>query len=590
MYQLRPYQQTAVDDAITWIKSTTEYGLIEAFTAAGKSMIVAEVARIITGMTGKKVLVLQPNKELLQQNAAKYRLTGEPCSLFSASAGSKSVRHNVVFGTAQTIKNNLDRFCEKFCLIILDEADASLTPTILGIIDSIKAKNPNLRVLGLTSSPYKLGQGFIYAMGINGKPVPESKCASPFFAKQIVHISGRDLLEQGFVSPVVIGAINASYDTSGLVVNSMGKFTSESVDRAFVGKGRETSAIVADVIMQSKDRKSVLLFASTHKHGEEIMASLPPELSAIVTDKTTPKERENIVKYFTNCRLKYLVNVQVFTRGTDFPSLDVIALLRATESSALLHQIIGRGVRIAPGKKDCLLLDYAGNIDNHHPDGDLFDPDIKAWGTGSGSGEVVATCPDCGTENVFSARKNDEGYSYDEQGYFIDLKGNRIEAENGPLPSHYGRRCYGQSLIGGKFERCNYFWSHKVCNECGEKADITARYCPNKHELIDPNRSLVVDFKPQKVDPYSVQKERVIAWHKKKSESKAKEEMLIVTFITESRKFPVFFLIRRKEYADLMQATEGGDKPPMTVTYRKDKASGFFRVLAYNQSVDIYGN
>jgi len=585
MYTLRPYQQQAVDDAIQWLKTSKEYGLIEAFTAAGKSMIVAEIARIVTGMTGKKVLVLQPNKELLQQNAAKYRLTGEPCSLFSASAGSRSVRHNVVFGTALTVKNKLQSFCEKFCLVILDEADASLTPTILSIIEDMRTKNPNLRVMGLTSSPYKLGHGYIYGMDINGKPMPEDKAKKPFFAKQIVHISGRDLLDQGYVSPIIIGAINEQYDTSMLKVNSMGKFTTQSVDQAFVGMGRKTSAIIGDVVNQARDRKSVLIFAATHKHGEEIMASLPSGNSAIVTDKTTASEREGIVRAFTDCRLKYLVNVQVFTRGTDFPKLDVIALLRATESSALLHQIIGRGVRIAPGKKDCLLLDYAGNIDNHHPDGDLFNPEIKAWGDKESGKPVIAICPRCNTENEFSARKNDDGFAIDDAGYFIDLMGERINTDFGPMPAHHGRRCYGQTLVKGEFVRCGYFWSHKECPECFEKADITARYCPNGHELINPNDKLIGDFVPEKRDPYAIQTDKVLAWHHKKTKTKRQEDMLVVDWITEYRKFPIFYLVRRPEYGELMKATNGGELMPQSITYLKDRKSGFFRVLGYNQEI-----
>lgn len=584
MYTLRPYQQQAVDDAIQWLKTSKEYGLIEAFTAAGKSMIVAEIARIVTGMTGKKVLVLQPNKELLQQNAAKYRLTGEPCSLFSASAGSRSVRHNVVFGTALTVKNKLQSFCEKFCLVILDEADASITPTILAIIEDMRTKNPNLRVLGLTSSPYKLGHGYIYGMDINGKPIPEDKAKKPFFAKQIVHISGRELLDQGYVSPIVIGAINEQYDTSNLQVNSMGKFTTESIDQAFVGMGRKTSAIIGDVVNQSRDRNSVLIFAATHKHGEEIMASLPTGNSAIVTDQTRDKERERIVLDFTDCRLKYLVNVQVFTRGTDFPNLDVIALLRATESSALLHQIIGRGVRIASGKKDCLLLDYAGNIDNHHPDGDLFNPEIKAWGDKKAGKPVIAICPQCSTENEFSARKNDDGFAVDNNGYFIDLMGERIVTDFGPMPAHYGRRCFGQELIKGQFERCNYRWTSKPCPHCESDNDIAARYCHKcKGEIIDPNQKLIADFQAMKKDPYAIQCDKVITWHQKKTLTKRGEDMLVIDWITESRKFPVFYLVRRPEYGELMTATHGGDVMPQSVTYRKDKQSGFFRVLAYNQ-------
>lgn len=593
MYKLRDYQQDAVNVAIDWLKKSKEPGLIEAYTAAGKSIIVAEIARIVTGMTGKKVLVLQPNKELLQQNAAKYRLTGEPCSVFSASARSKSVRHNVVFGTALSVKNQLDSFCEKFCLVILDEADASLTPSILSVIASIRAKNPNLRILGLTSSPYKLGHGYIYQVDINDKPVPEDKAKAPFFGKQIVHISGRDLLDAGYVSPVVIGAINESYDTSGLEVNSMGKFTADSVDRAFTGHGRKTSRIIADVIEKSQDRLSVLVFAATQQHCDEVMASLPPDISACVTDKTSSKDRERIVQDFKLGAIKYLVNVNIFTRGFDNPDIDVIALLRATESSALLHQIIGRGVRISPSKRDCLLLDYAGNIDNHHPDGDLFKPVIKTWKSKGDSEPIIAICPDCNTENEFTPRKNEEGFKIDEHGYFIDLTGERITTEHGAMPAHYGRRCYGQQLIKGQFYRCEFRWTFKPCPECDAENDIAARYCVScKAEIVDPNEKLISDFRARKRDPYQTQCDKVISWEQRPGLSKNSNPMLVVDFVTEYRKVTAYYQIRSgnaffiRQYEMFLKATNGGDVMPESLTYRKDKDSGFYRVLAYNQPVD----
>ena len=593
-YKLRDYQQEAVDTAIKWLKSTTDPGLIEAYTAAGKSMIIAEIARIITSTTGKKVLVLQPNKELLTQNAAKYEMTGEKCSIFSASKNQTSLRYNVVFGTALTVKNKLNLFCDKFGLIILDEADASLTPTILSIIESISKKNPRLRILGLTSSPYKLGHGYIYALDINDKPVPEDKAKRPFFTKQIVHISGRDLLERGFVSPVIIGSINEGYDTSNLQVNSMGKFTSASVDQAFAGHGRKTSAIIADVVAQSRDRKSVLIFAATQKHAEECFASLPPHLSAVVTDKTTPVERDQIVKDFTNCKLKYLVNVQVFTRGTDFPQLDVIALLRATESSALLHQIIGRGVRIAEGKEDCLLLDYAANIDNHHPDGDLFNPVIKAWNDKGESMPIKAICEDCGTENEFTGRDNPDGFGIDEHGYFIDLDGNRIISEYGDMPAHHGRRCFGMQLQkSGKYERCEYRWTFKECPECQEPNDIAARYCSKcKTEIVNPNDKLIADFRALKRDPYRVQTDRVISWSTKKTLSAAGNDVLKVDFTTEYRSLSVWYQIKSgnafliNQYNKFIESTNGGETMPYSVTYRKSIKTGFYEILTYNQEID----
>ncbi len=592
----RDYQSDAVETAIEWIKKTTDPGLIEAYTAAGKSFIIAEIARIVSKISGKKVLVLQPNKELVEQNAAKYRLTGEQCSLFSASANSKSLRHNVVFGTALTIKNYLDRFGNKFCLVILDEADASLTPTILSIIDHLIEKNPKLRLLGLTSSPYKMGKGYIYKVDINNNPVPDDQAIDPFFTKQIVHISGRSLLEKGFVSQIIVPSINDKYDTSYLELNSMGKFTKDSIDRAFIGKGRKTSAIIKDLVNQTQEqgRISGLIFAATQQHAEEIYESLPKELSAIVTDKTKSSERSRIVENHRNLKTKYLVNVGIFTRGTDFPRLDFIALLRATESSALLHQIIGRLARIHPDKKDGAVFDYAGNIDNHHPDGDLFNPVIKTWNQKISDGYAEAICELCSTENKFAPRPNEDGFASDQFGYFVDLEGNRISGDYGFMPSHFGRRCMGlHRQQNGKHERCTYYWTFKECENCKEKNDIAARYCAScKAEIVNPNDKLIADFKERKRDPYQVQCDAVLAWEQTKTLSKAGNEVLKVDYTTKYRAFSIWYHPRAEskrllnQYEKFLTHTNGGDTMPLSITYKKNSKTQFFDVLAYNQEVD----
>ena len=400
-------------------------------------------------------------------------------------------------------------------------------------------------------------------------------------------------MEQDYVSPITIGAINESYDTSGLEVNSMGKFTSASVDRAFVGKGRKTSRIIEDVIEQSRGRRSILIFAATQQHAKECMDSLPPGLSAMVTDKTPSAEREKIVKDFTDCKLRYLVNVSIFTRGTDFPRLDVIALLRATESSALLHQIIGRGVRKAEGKDDCLLLDYASNIENHHPDSDLFNPRIKAYKAKESGSLIIRKCPQCGVDNEFSARQNDEGFGIDKQGFFTDLDGNRITSEYGDMPAHYGRRCMGlHRQPNGKHEQCDYRYTFKPCHECNAENDIAARHCSScKAEMVDPNRLLVAEFRARKRDPGVMQCDRILSWSFNKTLSGAGNEVLKVDFTTEYRSFSVWYQIRSsnkfliKQYEALIKATQGLEVMPDTVTYRKE-TSGFYNVYAYGQDVD----
>jgi DNA repair protein RadD len=102
---LRPYQADAVDAALQWMLKSVDPFCIEAATGAGKSHIIAEIARVIHGRTGKRVLCLAPSAELVTQNHGKYLATGNRASMFSASAGAKELRWPVVFGSPLTVKN-----------------------------------------------------------------------------------------------------------------------------------------------------------------------------------------------------------------------------------------------------------------------------------------------------------------------------------------------------------------------------------------------------------------------------------------------------------------------------------------------------
>lgn len=487
---LRPYQQETHDTAISWIRKTISPGLIDAATGAGKSHIIAAVAETINTMSkGKHVLCLAPSSELVKQNREKFLTTGKPASVFSSSAGSKCLKHPVVFGTPGTVKNSITRFGSRFALIIIDECHG-ITPTVKNIIERIREVNPNVRVLGLTATPYRLGEGYIYSMDENDKPLGESCCRDPYFTKCIYKIHARELIKQGHLTPPRVCEISAgSYDVSKLIPNSKHKKT--DIDAAFVGHGRKTSAIVADVVNRSKYKFGVMFFAATVQHAEEIMASLPANAEC-VTGKTKRKERERIVSDFKAQRFKYLVNVGVFTTGFDATHVDGVAILRATESVGLLQQIIGRGLRLHEGKEFCDVWDYASNIENHCPDGDIFKPEVRVTYKGEWNGTIDAECELCGTINKFSARKNSEGFEYDKQGYFVDLDGCRINSDFGDIPGHHGRRCQGKFKAGSEYEQCSYRWTSKECPNCSAHNDIAARYCCDcKGEIINPNDKLL---------------------------------------------------------------------------------------------------
>ncbi len=594
-FSLRPYQQTCHDKLVEYLKSSVEPCVIDAAPAAGKSFLIAAIADFLYKVSGgKRVLCLAPSKELIEQNAGKYRLTGEPCSIFSASAGSKSVRHKVVFGSPLTVKNSIKLFHHGYAGVVIDECHG-ITPTIKYIIDEMKRANPMLRVIGFSGTPYRMGDGYIYRIDTDGKTLTDDVTRNPYFMKCVHRVSAREMLDAKYITPMRIGAVNASrYDTSGLSLNRMGQYDAQDVDRAFVGHGRKTAAIVADVVNQSRQYSGgVMLFAATVKHAHEIMASLPPAISAMVTGETDKKERNSIIKKYKEREIRYLTSVGTLTTGFDVPHTQVIALLRKTESSSLLTQIMGRAWRLHDGKEYSVLLDYAENIEEHFPDGDIYNPVIKACKEKGEAYPIKAKCPTCSYVNEFSCIPDYIDTDKDENGYCVDVFGNRIETEFGPLSSHYGRRCWGYVSVGaGKVDRCGYYWTSKECDACGEKNDVTARYCVScKHELIDPAKKLIGEFKASKKDPRQPQCDKVLSMDVKNSISRAGNPTVRVDFVTPYRQFTVYLMpdakipSRKAEYEAFCMATDNGSRKPDTVSYRKvdDK---FFNIFSYDMPAD----
>ena len=589
--ELRPYQKDCVKAAYQQLKSSIEPFIVEAATGAGKSLLIAEIARMIHEFTGKRVLCTAPSAELVVQNHAKYEATGNPASMFSASAGQKSLAHSVVFGTPLTIKNKISAFKKDFALIIIDECD-QITPTVKAIIDEMREGNQNLRVMGLTATPYRLGSGYIFREWEDGKINGDDCCVEPYFTKCVYRITARELIDQGYLTKPVVGAINAEgYDTSKLLLNKRGQFNAEDVDHAFVGHGRKTAAIVGDIVYQSRGRRGVLIYAATVRHAEEVLASLPHELSAIITADT--KNRKEILDKFKRQEIKYIVNVAVLTVGVDLPHVNVIAVLRKSESVRLLQQIIGRGLRLFEGKEDCLYLDYTDNGATHFPDGDLFDPVITARKTAGDGTMIKALCAECGYENHFKLNPDYADYTLNEHGYCLDTFGAPIETEYGPLAGHYGRRCFGYVRTGekGQHERCGYRWAGKECPQCGELNDISARYCCDcKAEIVDPGEKLVADFRALKRDPTKPQCDKVLGMTCKKSISQKGNETLRVDWVTPFRQFSIWLMpnaqgARQKaDHERFVEATRNG--PPETISYVKEASTSFYRVLAYNRPAD----
>ena len=352
-----------------------------------------------------------------------------------------------------------------------------------------------------------------------------------------------------------------------------------------------------------------MIFAATVQHAKEIMESLPGELSALVTGDTKKDERARIIDQFKKQQIKYIVNVAVLTTGFDAPHVDHIAILRATESVALLQQIIGRSLRVTDTKKEALISDYAQNIERHCPHGDVFDPDIKASRKHESS-LINVPCPICSHINTFALRKNDDGFEIDAEGFFIDAAGNRIETVIGGvfMPAHYGRRCQGFKVSKGHAEQCSYKWAFKTCESCGHENDIAARYCTRcRAEIVDPNRSLVLRSSQVDTDPYRIRTANVQMMTLKRNVGRdGKPDSLLVEYMLDEKPSTLrewfhpestnTWLFNRwvtfckqafgEELADLKSALDSRHEAntPLEIMYKKKKDSKYFDVVGVKWS------
>lgn len=603
--KLRPYQKDAFDAATEWMRRSIEPCALELATGAGKSWVIAAIAHWVYSHSGKKVLCLQPSAELLQQNHEKYLATGERAGIFSASAGRRDLRWPVIYGTPGTVKNSIDMFGNQFAAVVMDEAHG-ITPTVRAIFENMRKHNPNLRIVGLSATPYRMNTGYIYQYDVDGSWVEDA--IDPYFNTLLYRITARELIDMGFLTPPTTTPTVDSYDAGGLVLNNRGQFDDRDVERVFEGHGRLTSKIVADVVQSSAGRRGVMLFAATVNHAKEIMASLPPENSMMIGGdiNTAKSTRARLIADYKAQRFKYLVSVGMLTTGFDAPHVDVIAILRKTESPGLLQQIVGRGSRLYDGKEDFLLLDYAGNIEFHGLQDDVFTPVVRTRKPGDGELEPLrAVCPGCGYENKFTPRPNGAGLKADRHGYLIDLSGARIETEHGPEPAHFGRRCTGQVDIGGgRLARCEYRWTFKECVECNHENDIAARFCEScKEELVDPNTKLRREFQRIKEDPYSVSTDKVLSWSAKPHIGRSGKPSVRCDITTDWRTFTMWYMPEMPhEWSLLCRTVFNGHiapsvdvfleyidthgTPPGTVTYHRVRGSRFYKVLDYNRKED----
>lgn len=346
-FTLRPYQKDSVEAGIKFFQSDSKNNAILILpTGAGKSVVIANILAPLTG----KTIILQPSKEILEQNFAKYISNGYKASIYSASAGQKKV-DTITFCTIGSIINKKHLF-EGLEHIIIDECHSVNAKG--GMYLEFISAFPKAKVLGLTATPYRLSSD---SFGAQLKFLTRTR--PKVFDEILYYVQNSELFDNGYLAKLEYFSFNV-VDRSMLQMNSSGTDFTEQSLRSYYRTIDMPSIIVKYSIRLLAKRKNLLIFCSLIEEAIIVTKRIPG--AVILTGTTRKEDRERILSQFKSGKIKCLVNVGVLTTGFDYPELECVLIARSTMSLALYYQIVGRAMRIAPTKVNAWIVDLGGNI------------------------------------------------------------------------------------------------------------------------------------------------------------------------------------------------------------------------------------
>lgn len=390
MITLRENQAEPIQKAIRFFQEKNpKPSLIVLPTAWGKSILTAFVAK----NSNDKMIVLQPSKELLEQNYLKYCTLfgdfGTNAGIYSASFGRKEIAP-ITYATIGSIKNLGAEFKRYgFTKMLIDEAH--LYPREAdSMLGRFLKESGITHVLGITATPVKLQtnrdkDGCTFSKLV----MLTSRSKKGNFFKEIIHVGQvAEMVRLGFWSKLNYEA--ADFDDSLLVFNSSkSEYTEDSVQRAYDANGGTQSII--DALDNHPERQHILAFCPSVQDAIELSERY--NNSAVIYGEMDKRERENIIKRFKAGEIRVIFNVRVLSTGFDYTGIDCIVLGISTASIALYYQIIGRATRIDRDKKDALIIDLGGNVSRFGRVEDICFEKGRLWRMFGTGGKLLSGIP-----------------------------------------------------------------------------------------------------------------------------------------------------------------------------------------------------
>lgn len=383
--RLRPYQREAVD-AVMQEFGRVDSTLLVAPVGAGKTVIQAAfIQETMRQYPPARFVCAVHSRELVQQNlqAMVRAWPSAPVGVNSAALGRRDTHSRILFCSIQSVFKKARTIGFTDCLIVdechlISRKGATMYQRF---IEDLRSINPELRVLGMSGTPYRLDSGSL------------DEGEDALFKSKAFEIPIRQLIDEGYLTRPISKATATAFDLSGVHIRG-GDYIAGELERA-VNVASVTESAVQEIIAFGKDRKAWIVFCAGIDHAQAVRDCFRQQgVSCEMVDGTTPAgERASIINRFKSGQIRALTNVNVLSTGFDYPGIDLVALMRPTKSAALYVQQCGRGLRLSPGKENALILDFAGNIRSLGPL-DMVTP--KAPGKGNGAGVApTKVCEHC---------------------------------------------------------------------------------------------------------------------------------------------------------------------------------------------------
>lgn len=365
-------------------------------TGGGKSALMAWIIQRWKQETPwMRAIILAHRKELVEQNCLELQklFPGGQVGIFSAGLKRKDYDADILFASIDSVYKKCGEFTP-FDVIFVDEAHR-IPPKGEGkyrtFINESKKYNPNVKVIGWTATPWRMGCGKI--------------CHKDHILNEICYEARvENLIYDGYLCMLRSKVGKIKPELKDVRRNHGGDYIISSLSEATNRKDIVSEAVEEAVsIIKQTGRKSSIFFCVDIQHAYNVSSELRRHgvYAPVITGKTNHNERSFVARRFRNNEISAVCNVNVFTEGFNATCVDCIVLLRPTLSACLYSQMVGRGLRLHSNKPDCLVLDFAGCIDEHGPIDALGGKPVVMAVCGAcreSFSRAIGKCPACGWE------------------------------------------------------------------------------------------------------------------------------------------------------------------------------------------------